>query len=314
MGLLAINISSEQTKTLLAVSMFTVQERENIGESAILFFDFLRRKAGSIKSFLDKVESLLSLCGHEDVLSMVAKYKESNKDLLSEPVFHAVPAESLTAVLMPSQHVQKQLSSFRAVLFKISLHIPSKELGIMVVICPIPASSKEKISDGLALFEKMERYGCIDENNTDLLQEMLELLRLSRPLKLLNGYRWNFGQITIHHPQLREVAQSPRMEVIQYFSSSSQTACQDLSYSISSQPGCIWSFGRYCLNRVVSLFSTTTHPPHARHSAGVVTPTDQPSFTVRKRPQNHDQCDYVPETTPPTKRKCTADPKSYLGY
>ena len=205
MAVLAINMSPKHLSDLLAASTFTVREKEST-ESLISFFNLLLRKEGTVKSFLVEVERLFSVCSCTYMLSVVKDFKKSNPDLLSvsgSPVHPEYKAPKI-------KPQKKQITSFQHVLFDISQDIDENELKIMVVASPIPESNKEGISKGYVLFDQMKRYGCIDENDTELLEEMLRLFPLSKALDRLLEYKVEYPcKSTAASPHQCELMNSP---------------------------------------------------------------------------------------------------------
>lgn len=202
---LAINMSPKHLSDLLATSTFTVREKEST-ESLISFFNLLLRKEGTVKSFLVEVERLFSVCSCAYMLSVVKDFKKSNPDLLSVSGSPDHP-EYKAPKIKPQK---KQITSFQHVLFDISQDIDENELKIMVVASPIPESNKEGISKGYVLFDQMKRYGCIDENDTELLEEMLRLFPLSKALDRLLEYRREYPcKSTAASPHQCELTNSP---------------------------------------------------------------------------------------------------------
>ena len=205
MAVLAINMSPKLLSDLLAVSTLTVREKDGV-ESLMSFFNLLRRKEGTVKSFLVEVERLFSACCCADMLSMVKDFKKSNPDLLSVSGSPVHP-EYIAPKIKPQK---EQKTSFQRVLFDISQDINENELKIMVVASPIPESNKEGITKGHALFDQMKRYGCIDENDTELLEEMLSLFPLSKALDRLLDYRREYPcKSTAASPHQCELTNSP---------------------------------------------------------------------------------------------------------
>lgn len=195
MGLLALSMQWKQVQYLLAASSFSREEKENT-ETAISFFVLLKRRTGTNEAFLSKLKWLLSVCNRTDLLNIVCDYHKDNPDLLTEPPLYFSVPESIRAGFKP-QHDQSDC--FRSTLIKISQAIGKQQLEIMVVLSPTPEAGKESIRTGHELFDQMERHGCICENDTELLQEMLELLQLSKPLGFLLQYQREFPSV-VYNP------------------------------------------------------------------------------------------------------------------
>ena len=86
----------------------------------------------------------------------------------------------------------------------------------------------------------MKRHGCIDESDTELLQEMFELLELSEPLKLLNEYQRKFRSVfdlSQSHPAAW--LQSPKIEA-QLHSSPVTSIGHGCSLSVDRQSSSFW--------------------------------------------------------------------------
>ena len=200
MGLLARDMQRKQVKELLAAlpaSCISQTEREDC-KSAISFFVLLKKRTGTNQAFLNKLESVLSECNCADFLTRIQEYKVQNPgaDLFQEPSSQLSLPDGTRSGFKPKPG---QSEKFRSTLLRISRSVGKKQLEIMVGLSPTPEAAKQNISEGHELFEQMERYGCISENDTEMLQEMLELLRLQDSLKFLFEYHRTFPPI-IHEP------------------------------------------------------------------------------------------------------------------
>ena len=200
MGLLARDMQEKQVRELLAVlptSCISQTEREDC-TTAIRFFVLLKKRMGTDKSFLTKLESLLEECKCEDFLSTIKKFKEENPDLLA--------SDSISTLNLPNgtkagfKPKRGQSDKFRSILLRISRTFPRKHLEIMVALPPIPEAEKQNITEGHDLFHQMERHGCISENDTEMLEEILELFSLTDAIKYLTEYQNEFPPI-IHNPR-----------------------------------------------------------------------------------------------------------------
>ena len=156
----------------------------------------LKKRTGTDEAFLSKLESVLSECNCADFLSRIQEYKVQNPDLFQEPPSQLNLPDGTRTGFKPKPG---QSEKFRSSLLHISRTIGKKQLEIMVGLSPTPEAAKQNISEGHELFEQMERHGCISENDTEMLQEMLELLRLQDALKFLYEYHRAFPPI-IHDP------------------------------------------------------------------------------------------------------------------
>ena len=189
MGLLALAMQKKFLKSLLAASSFTTEDKENIN-SPIAFLVLLKRMTGTTIAFIQELKRILTDCRFANLLIIVSKFHQDHPHLLLESSSHCSAPESILTGSKPSQH---QIEDFRRAMIRMSELLSKQDLEIMVAISPIPESSKEQISEGHELFEKMTKYGCISENDTELLQEILKLLELSKPLALLHEYRKAFS-------------------------------------------------------------------------------------------------------------------------
>ena len=186
MGVLAIGMQLSVVKSMLGASSFSCEEKENV-VSAIGFLMLLKRRKGTDKAFLEELKHLLSVCSEEELLTKITHYEQESPDLLTE---NAKQFESVGCDFEPTQ-IQSQ--QFKKALYKIGKSVGKRELEILVALTPIPEAGKENIEVGHELFHQMERHGCISENDTELLQEMLELLELRAALQVLLKYRQEFS-------------------------------------------------------------------------------------------------------------------------
>lgn len=187
----------KQVKEMLAAlpaSSIPQTDREDC-KSAISFFLLLKKRTGTDGGFLSKLESVLSECNCADFLSTIQEYKVQNPDLFQEPPSQLSPPDGTRTGFKPKPG---QSEKFRSSLLRISRTIGKKQLEIMVGLSPTPEAAKQNISEGHDLFEQMENHGCISENDTEMLQEMLELLRLQGALKFLYEYHQAFPPL--HDP------------------------------------------------------------------------------------------------------------------
>ena len=188
MGLLAVDMQMSVVTAMVGASSFTIKEKESI-VSAISFLLLLKRRRGSNAAFLEELKRLLSICNERELLAKISGYEDENPNLLMEDTKQSGAVESVGYDFEPTQN---QRHRFRGALYEISESIEKRELEILVALAPIPEAGKENIEDGHELFHRMERHGCIGENDTQLLQEMLELLKLRAALQILLKYLREF--------------------------------------------------------------------------------------------------------------------------
>ena len=174
---------SKVLKQLLAISSFAENEKEEI-KSSISFLLLLKKEVGTNKRFFVELTGLLSFCKCQDLLTIVTKFNEENPGWLSE---NSLPFQDRIPQSISASEPQISMC-FRKVLLQISGFIGSEDLEIMIGVSPIPEYGKEKVKAGHDLFALMEKHGCIDESDTELLQEIFVLLELLKPLKLLDQY------------------------------------------------------------------------------------------------------------------------------
>ena len=219
MGLLAIGMQMSVVTAMVGASSFTVKEKENI-VSAISFLMLLKRRKGTNKAFLLEFRRLLSVCNEKELLTTISVYEDENPDLLKEDTKHSGAVES---VGYDSEPTQCQSHRFKGALYKISESIGKGDLEILVALAPIPEASKENVDVGHELFHRMGRHGCISENDTELLQEMLELLELRAACQILLKYRREFSSSSstgdddsLSHPveELNQDSSSPCSRVL----------------------------------------------------------------------------------------------------
>ena len=189
MGLLAIDMKMSVVTAIVGASSFNVKEKESI-TSAISFLLLLKRRRGSNAAFLEELKRLLSICNEQELLVKISGYEDKNPNLLMEDTEQSEAVESVGYDFEPTQN---QRCRFKETLFEISESIDKRELEMLVALSPIPEAGKENIEVGRELFHRMERHGCIGENDTQLLQEMLELLKLRAALQVLLKYRREFS-------------------------------------------------------------------------------------------------------------------------
>jgi hypothetical protein len=189
MGLLAIGMQMSVVTAMVGASSFTVKEKESI-VSAVSFLMLLKRRRGSNLAFLAELKRLLSICNERELLSMISGYEDENPELLTEG--DTEQSRAIESVGYDFEPTQNQRDRFKRALYVVSESIDTRDLEILVALTPIPEAGKENIEFGHELFHRMERHGCIDENDTELLQEMLELLELRAALQILLKYRREF--------------------------------------------------------------------------------------------------------------------------
>jgi hypothetical protein len=189
MGLLAIGMQMSVVTAMVGASSFTIKEKENI-VSAISFLLLLKRRKGTNATFLEELKRLLSICDEQELLAKISGCEGEYPDLLSEDTEQSGAVESVGYDFEPTQN---QRHRFKGVLYEISQSIGKRDLEILVALAPIPEAGKENIEVGYELFHRMESHGCIGENDTELLQEMLELLKLRAALQILLKYQREFS-------------------------------------------------------------------------------------------------------------------------
>ena len=236
MGILARDMQRAQVRELMAAlppSDFPQTDREKC-KSAIQFFVLLQKRTGTNEAFLNKLEDLLVQCNSQNFLSEIDKFKQENPDFLSEEYPRLTLPNGTGSGFKPTR---VQSERFRSTLLRISRTITKKQLEIMVGLSPTPEAGKEKIDEVHELFEQMERHGCISENDTEMLQEILELFSLKDAIGFLNTYRHNFPP-QIHSPQpSAPIYVSPPVSMLaQPGSSLPQGGSQYNDQSHSSQP------------------------------------------------------------------------------
>lgn len=101
---------------------------------------------------------------------------------------------SVTFPMGMAQHrpSQEQKDCFNSTLLRISDSIPPPTLEIMVTVTPIPDSRKENVVQGHKLFNEMKQCGCISENDSEFLEDLMRELELVKSLEILEGYKQRF--------------------------------------------------------------------------------------------------------------------------
>ena len=236
MGLLARHMQRSQVKELLAAlptNFISQKEREDC-ESAIRFFVLLRKRTATNQAFLDKLESLLSDCQCEDFLETIRKFKIDNPDFLTESTFDTNLPNGTRAGFKPKPG---QSETFRRVLLSISRTISNKQLEIMVALPATPEAEKQNIHVGHQLFDHMERHGCISENDTEMLEEMIELFPLKDAIDHLSGYHKMYPPI-YHEPEpSAPLYASPAASLHYSHNSQPQSLQQSLHSGFDHHPG-----------------------------------------------------------------------------
>ena len=279
MGLLARDMQRKQVKEMLAAlpaSCISQTEREDC-KSAISFFVLLKKRTGTDEAFLSKLESVLTECNCADFLSRIQLYKVQNPDLFQEPPSQLSLPDGTRSGFKPRPG---QSEKFRSILLRISRTVGKKQLEIMVGLSPTPEAGKQNISEGHELFEQMERHGCISENDTEMLQEMLELLSLKDTMKFLIEYHRDFPPI-LHDP--------PKPTAPQYAS---------LSPSVQAQYGSLPEYGSQYPSQPQSLLPSQAQslpspsPSSSGHGGQVGPPSSissssrQPSYSSQPSSSN----------------------------
>ena len=235
MGLLARHMQQSQVKELLAAlptNFISQKEREDC-ESAIRFFVLLRKRTATNQAFLDKLESLLADCQCEDFLETIRKFKIDNPDFLTESTFDTNLPNGTRAGFKPKPG---QSETFRRVLLSISRTISNKQLEIMVALPATPEAEKQNINVGHQLFDHMERHGCISENDTEMLEEMIELFPLKDAIDHLSGYHKMYPPI-YHEPEPSAPLYASPAASLHYSHSSQPQSVQPFNSGFDHHPG-----------------------------------------------------------------------------
>lgn len=237
-GVLAIGMQLSVVNSILGVSSFSCEEQENI-VSAIGFLMLLKRRKGTDEAFLVELKRLLSVCNEEELLTKITCFEEDNPDLLTE---NATPFRSVGSVVYDFEPTQIQSHCFKKALYEIGGLIGKRELEILVALTPIPEAGKENIKFGHELFHQMERHGCISENDTELLQEMLELLELRGALQILLKYRLEFSSNSSKGDGDSVTQESDRLSPpIEEVSQGSSSELGNGKESAGIWPWCFWN-------------------------------------------------------------------------
>lgn len=128
---------------------------------------------------------------------------------------------------------ERQRHSFNKTLLGISDTITQVILEIMVAVSPIPDGKKESIQYGHNLFDEMKQCGCISENDSEFLRDLLEELKLVKAMGILDKYRKEFPAIAYppYSPQTTVTA-SPRSSSSYYTSLPAQSTHRGQRQSI----------------------------------------------------------------------------------
>ena len=198
MATVALNVQPEQLDRLLVLSILPVGVKGAI-QTPIKFLNVMRQKSGSVREFVRELENMLAVeeCFidlHTIVRSLCNNCADTDLNMSATQFPNGLGHHNTS---------EQQNSCFNKVLLRISDYIPSESLDIMVALTPIPESKKESIRQGYKLFHEMKQCGCISENDVEFLDELFEVLKLVKPIELLDKYKKQFPPVAypVYTPQ-----------------------------------------------------------------------------------------------------------------
>ena len=181
---LACTMEPEQLQEFMSAGGAPPSVREKFSLSTIGYLLWLKEKYSTVKTFLRYIEDAFSNLGFTTLIGIVRE--------------HLINCEEGDLTRIPKGEPSSWSSTKHSIclgrtLFAMKDYINSRHLTIMIAVSPIHKIVKENISTTLDLFEKMRECGCICENDVQYLKELLEELKLVKPLQLLLSYeRWRY--------------------------------------------------------------------------------------------------------------------------
>ena len=159
--------------------------------SAIKFLTLLRRHCGTVRAFVAKLEEMLATSSSFTDLQRFGRtlYHCCRDDDLSTRVM------TYPVGMVLHRPTCQQSTTFNSTLFKISNEVTPDQVDVMVTVTPIPDATKEKVRSGHALFSAMKQCGCISENDTEFLEDLLREMKLVKALEVLEHYKRTFPPV-----------------------------------------------------------------------------------------------------------------------
>ena len=179
-----------QLGKLLNLSTFPAGVK-GTASTPIKFITLLRQNCESVGEFIRTLREMLETqTSFIDLLKVVRVVGDECED--TDLDIHGVEFPMGSVEHKPPP---KQKTTFNATLLKISDAITDEVLEIMVTLTPIPHSKKERITVGHSLFNEMKQYGCISENDTEFLVDLMVELKLVKCLEMLEEYKRHYPPI-----------------------------------------------------------------------------------------------------------------------
>jgi len=182
MARLCLKIQSSQVEKMLQCTCIPAGVRHKI-TTPIQLLVCLKKRSVNFQEFLATFERCLE--GLDDVQAiteLLGRFHDTfpDKSKLDAEPEHRVPHYKPT---------EEQSHSFNKALIKIGNQLGPKDLEILIALSPTPEGRKENLTSSVKWFEELKCHGCISEDDTDLLEDLLRVLKLSIPAGLLKDYK-----------------------------------------------------------------------------------------------------------------------------
>ena len=195
-GTLATAITRNLRDEMLSQAVFTEWEKGNITSSVNMLVT-LKRKYASHGEFLNQLEDMLAVVGRTDLVKTVHDFKTEYKDSLESMTS---PYRVPNGALMPHRPHPQQRKDFKTALLKMSHALQTKDFEILKALSPVPDGRKDGIHVGYKLFESLQVYGYISENDVELLDDLFTHIELQKPCDLLRDYQKRYPAVHYGDP------------------------------------------------------------------------------------------------------------------
>ena len=182
---LAVKLNEDQLDVLKNLSTLPEGVKASIN-SSIKFLTVLRQHCGTVAEFVSKLNEMLGMAG-----AAFSDLQAFGRSLYRQCRENDLSTRSTHFPMGMAKHRPSQAQSicFNSTLLRISENVTPDAVEIMVVVTPIPDASKERLRNGHNLFSKMKECGCISENDTEFLEDLMHEMKLIRALEVLEKYK-----------------------------------------------------------------------------------------------------------------------------
>ena len=195
-GTLATDITRSLREEMLSQAVFTEWEKGNINSSVNMLVT-LKRKYTSHAEFLKQLEDMLVVVDTKNLVQTVRNFRSEYGDSLESMTS---PCRVPNGALTPHRPCPQQKRDFKTALLKMSHSLQPKDLEILKALSPLPDGRKDGIHVGYKLFEALQLYGCISENDVELLDDLFTHIELQKPCDLLRDYQTKYPAVHYNNP------------------------------------------------------------------------------------------------------------------